>query len=72
MKNLKRINKKLLFDLKENGSRFLSRNNLAVGHQMLSAVLLADTLDVILKNFKEVAFIGNYPDAFFRNFTKGL
>ena len=71
MKNLKRVNKRLFFDLKEQGGRFVERTGTAVGHQVLSSVLLANTLDVILKNFKEVAFVGNYPEAFFRNFTKG-
>lgn len=71
MKAIKRLNKDKLFALKASGSKFMMNSGINIGHQALSSVFLADTLDVILKDFKDVAFVGNYPEIFFKHFTKG-
>ena len=70
MKAVKRLNKDKLFALKDSGSKFINRTGMTIGHQAVSSVLLADTLDVVLKEFNDVAFIGSYPEHFFRHFTK--
>lgn len=65
---LQRLNKRKLFALKESGRKFIDSTSTQVPHQVLSAALLADSLDGIVKEFRDVAYVGENPHLFLQQY----
>lgn len=68
---MRRINKSKLFALKEKGAAFKNSSGMQCPHQTISAALLADRLDLLIKDYESVAIIGECPESFLVNLKKG-
>lgn len=65
------LNKTRVLTNRTQGAINQFKNGYASPHRGYSAVMLADSLDVVCKPFTNMAYSGDHPEAFFENFNHG-